>query len=264
MLDIAVEDLLRRRVACLGAVGHEPRVDLCRVAAGLFRQHALRMGLHGAPPVAGQRAGRAVGFDAAVIAAGAGFAALDQIRMTELHAVVHAAVEHFSIQNDTAAKARAQREEHRRLAADERALVEFSKGRAVRVVRDVDRHAGEARLHDRPKRHVVEAEVVRRDHDLAAFVDAAGHDDADGADLRHALLRQHGAQRCRKLVRHVLCRCLGEGNAAVHHNLQRFVHQAILDVRAADVDADLKHDTVSSFLFILPVREAEQAHKIPI
>ena len=57
--------------------------------------------------------------------------------------MVHAAVEHFAVQDDAAAKPRAERQQHARLAADERAGIELGQRCAVGVVGDIDGDAGE-------------------------------------------------------------------------------------------------------------------------
>ena len=63
--------------------------------------------------------------------------------MPQLDAVVHAAVEHFAVQDDAAAKPRAERQQNAGLVSDERALVELCQRRAVGIVGNIDGDAGE-------------------------------------------------------------------------------------------------------------------------
>ena len=131
-------------------------------------------------------------FRSAVIAAGTRLAAVDQIRVAQLNAVVHATVEHFAVQNDSAAKPRAERQQNARFAAGERALIKLGQRRAVCVVRNIDGNAGKLLLQQLPQGYIVEIQIVRVKNRLAARVDAAGDDRAERADgaKRRVLLFQ--------------------------------------------------------------------------
>ena len=183
MVEIGAEDGQCRLVSGLGTVGDELGRDFCCVAAGLLRQKTFGMRLHGPAAVAREDACRAVGLHAAVIAAGTRLAAVDQIRVAQLNAVVHAAVEHFAVQNDAAAKPRAERQQNARFAAGERALIKLGQRRAVCVVRNIDGNAGELLLQQLPQGYIVEIQIVRVKNRLAARVDAAGDDRAERADV---------------------------------------------------------------------------------
>lgn len=174
MFNIIIENSRRSRVACLGAVGDKLGRNFCRVAAGLFGQHALRVRLHGAPPLARECRCGAVGLHTAVIAAGAGLSAVNQIGMAQFDAVVHAAVEHFAVQDDASAKPRAECQQNARFAADKRTLIEFGQCSAVGVIGDINRDAGKLLLQESAQRNVVEIQIVRVKNRLSARVDAAG------------------------------------------------------------------------------------------
>ena len=180
---------------------------------------------------------------AAVITAGTRLAAVDQIRVAQLNAVVHAAVEHFAVQNDAAAKPRAERQQNARFAAGERALIKLGQRRAVCVVRNIDGNAGELLLQQLPQGYIVEIQIVRVKNRLAARVDAAGDDRAERADgaKRRVLLFQQRKDCRADLFRQIRRRRVRERDRRLGGQLQRLVQQADLDVGSADVNADLIH-----------------------
>ena len=192
-----------------------------------------------------------------MIAAGAGLAAVDQIRVAQLNAVIHAAVEHFAVQDDASAKPRAERQQNACLAAGERTLIELSQRRAVGIVCDMDGDAGKLLLQKLPQGNVVEVQIMSVENCLAACVDAAGDDRAERADVgkRRVLLFQQ-RKNCRAdLFCHIRRRRVREGDGGLGGQLQRLVQQADLDVGAADVNADLIHvQCLFSSVFILQVQ----------
>ena len=243
MVEIGAEDGQCRLVSGLGAVGDELGRDFCCVAAGLLRQKTFGMRLHGPAAVAREDARRAVGFHAAVIAAGTWLAAVDKIGMPQFNAVIHAAVEHFAVQDDAAAKPRAERQQNASLMPDERALVELCQRRTVGVVGNVDGDAEELRLQDLLERDLVEVQIVRVKDHLAACVDAAGDDRADRLHVMkfRAAAVQKRQNGCADLLRHVLRRRVRERDGADRCKLQRLVQKTDLNIGAADVNADLIH-----------------------
>ena len=103
------------------------------------------------------------------------------------------------------------------------------------------------------ERHVVEAEVVGVDDDLARGVDAAGDDDADALKLCRldACRGKNAAHRLCQPVGHGLRALMREGDGGLFKDLQRIVHKTDLDIRSADVYADLIHGNLLSFFFSL-------------
>ena len=200
---------------------------------------------HRAFSVARQCACRAIRFHAAVVAAGAVLAAVDQIHVPQLHALVHTAVEHMPAEDDAAAEPRAEREQHRRLAAAERACVKLCQRRAVCIVRQIHRHALERLLHQRLERHIVKAQVVGVDDALAGLVDAAGNDNADALELpaRNVLLLQQEIDRFLDGFDHASRAVVREPDAAALQQLQRFAHKTDLDIGSADIHTNLIHVT---------------------
>ena len=178
-----------------------------------------------------------------MIAAGAGLSAVDQIGMAQLDAVVHAAVEHFAVQDDASAKPRAECQQNARFAADKRTLIEFGQCSAVGVIGDINRDAGKLLLQESAQRNIVEIQIVRVKNRLSARVDAAGDDCTErfyAGKRRVPLFQQR--KNCRTdFFRHVHRRCVRKWDGCFSGQFQRLVQQADLDVGAADINADLIH-----------------------
>ena len=153
--------------------------------------------------------------------------------------------------NDRAAHAehqaqpRAEREQHRRPAAAERACVKLCQRSAVCIVCQIHRHTLERLLHQRLERHIVKAQVVGVDDALAGLVDAAGNDNADALEMpaRNVLLLQQEIDRFLDGFDHASRAVVREPDAAALQQLQRFAHKTDLDIGSADIHTNLIHVT---------------------
>ena len=193
-LDVFIKHLFGGRVARLGAVDDDFRVDLLRVAAAARENRALRVLLHRALGLADDGRRGSIALKAALVAAGARLAVHLDNHVADFRTdAVHAGIR-LAVDDDAAAPARAQRDKHARFRALAHARDGFGVARHRRIVIDDD-PVRQIFAHLRHKRNLVPAEVGAKRDDSRLGVAYARHAHADGRNIRHRDVR---------LLRHIL------------------------------------------------------------
>ena len=242
MLDIILHDLRAGFVAAL--LGEKGRAA---VHAAVFRgdrmQKTLGVRGHGALRVADERRGGGVSLKAAAAAAGAFLAVFRDDHVPKLARGAGVTREELAAEHHAAAHARAERDDDGALRAFAAAEERFAQRRGVCVVAEVN---GERRIRAQRASEVKidEIQVCRKADDAACVVHCAGAADAHAADggLTVRELRDDLTDARRDGLR-------AEVDAgrygAFLQNVALCAHKRPLDVRAAEVNADIVHKSPS-------------------
>jgi len=184
-----------------------------------------------------------VALPAAAVAARAHFAAGDHDHMADLARHAVASGKHLAADDDAAADAGTERDEHAVLCARGYARNGFSQTRDRRVVID-ENGLVQILVHFSDQRHMMPAEVRAERYDFGLRITDAGNTDADRLHIVHGnirLLRRLYAQ-IRHIVNDSLIAALhARGAADLRENFSAFVHNARLDAGSAQIDSDVIH-----------------------
>ena len=157
-------------------------------------------------------------------------------------AAVDAAV-NFSVQDDAGTDAGAQRHQDQALHLLVLKVVVLPQGRAVRVVAQVDRHAGPAAVEHLRRRHGVDGDVHRLDDHAPPVVHRPGEAHAHRGHLRpvHPVLLHQGGGHAGQGLPHLLHGGEVEGHLLRGGDPVVLIHQSGLQVGAAYVNSNVIH-----------------------
>ena len=206
-------------------------------------QRRIGMLLTGPLGLTDQGCRRSVGLPAAVTAAGAVLALQYQQGMAQLRAHgAHTGID-LAVDDDTAAHAGAQRDEHHVLIPHSRARHDLCQRRAVGVVAETDGDP-EMLMEHLADRYVEPSQIISPHHHAGLAVAGAGGADADAGAIggHQARLLQrhlHGAAHVRQHLLHRAERA--RGNTGLRDDPVPVVHHAHGNVGAAQVNPDTIH-----------------------
>ena len=169
--------------------------------------------------------------------------------MPDLGARGMPAFEELALDDNAAAYARAQRDEHGIFIIFPRAAKTFAERRRVRIVKDV-RFQPRRLFHRLCERRVVPAQIIAVYDDAVLAVDRAGRTDARRLDLDARAFAQRFDDR-RRVARNVVTRIAVRGNFIFGDNFALFGNDAALDERAAQIQpCVIFHFSPSVFCFL--------------
>ena len=235
----AVDDRLRRSVAAVGRFKYIPGRQILPAM-----QRRIGMLLTGPLGLTDQGCRRSVGLPAAVTAAGAVLALQYQQGMAQLRAHgAHTGID-LAVDDDTAAHAGAQRDEHHVLIPHSGTRHDLRQRRAVGVVAEADGDP-EMLMEHLTDRHVEPPQIISPHHHASLTVAGAGGADTDagaigGHKSRLVQRHLHGAAHVRQHLLHRAERA--RGNTGLRDDPVPVVYHANGNIGAAQVNPNTIHE----------------------